>query len=74
MRLDMISLYPRRNRHTNKEPKYGMNEEMGVRTCTETLISPYLMSSNLRLMVLLRVLRAAEVFCPAVDRVSDVFL
>lgn len=47
---------------------------MGVLTCTEALIGVYLTSSNFLLMVLLSVLKAAEVFCPAVDRVSDVFL
>lgn len=47
---------------------------MGVLTCPGDLIIVYLMSSNFLLMVLLSVLKAAEVFCPAVDRVSDVFL
>lgn len=34
----------------------------------------YLMSSNLLLMAVPSVLKAAEVFCPAVDSVSEVFL
>lgn len=32
------------------------------------------MSSNLLLMALPSVVKAAEVFCPAVDSVSEVFL
>ena len=74
MQLYMISLPPRKNQHTDKDTNEGMNEEMGVPTWTEDVISLYLMSSNFRLMVLPSVLKAAEVFCPAVDRVSDVFL
>lgn len=34
----------------------------------------YLMSPNFLVMALPRVLKAAEVLCPAVDSVSDVFL
>lgn len=46
-------------------------------TCSVTsgrMTSSYLMSPNFLVRALPRVLKAADVFCPAVDSVSEVFL